>query len=98
MNVRPSRRWECAFTDWLQATYVESDVTERAAREPTINSTKRSMTAWRRYALHRPAGGRIIPSFYDAQAGSSEPNSRPYCGRSNKSRQANLCRWKVPST
>jgi hypothetical protein len=59
-------------TDWLQATYVESDVTERAARERTIKQHQAQydhLEARIDMLYTDRLDGRITPSFYDAKAG-----------------------------
>jgi hypothetical protein len=58
-------------TEWLQATYVESDLTERAARERAI---KQRQAQYERLEARIETlyadrlDGRISPSFYDAKA------------------------------
>jgi len=58
--------------EWLQATYVESDLTERAARERTIRQQRAQyerLEARIETLYNDRLDGRISPSFYDAKAG-----------------------------
>jgi site-specific DNA recombinase len=58
-------------TEWLQATYVESDLTERAARERAIkqHEAQYERLEARIETLYADRlDGRITPSFYDAKA------------------------------
>jgi hypothetical protein len=59
-------------TEWLQATYVESDLTERAARERAIaqHEAQYERLEARIDTLYTDRlDGRISPTFYDAKAG-----------------------------
>ena len=59
-------------TEWLQATYVESDLTERTARERSIaqHEAKYRRLEARIDTLYTDRlDGRISPAFYDAKAG-----------------------------
>jgi hypothetical protein len=59
-------------SEWLQATYVESDLTERAARERAIQQHKAQyerLEARMETLYTDRLDGRITPSFYDAKAG-----------------------------
>ena len=58
-------------TEWLQATYVESDLTERAARERAIKQHEAQcerLEARIETLYTDRLDGRINPSFYDAKA------------------------------
>ena len=58
--------------EWLQATYVESDLTERAARERTIRQHRAQyerLEARIETLYNDRLDGRISPTFYDAKAG-----------------------------
>jgi DNA invertase Pin-like site-specific DNA recombinase len=59
-------------TDWLQTTYIESDLTERAARERAINQQQAQYERLETRAQVLYNGrldGRINTSFYDSKAG-----------------------------
>jgi DNA invertase Pin-like site-specific DNA recombinase len=59
-------------TEWLQATYLQSDLTERAARDRTIKQHQAQFERLeaRIETLYMDRlDGRINPAFYDAKAG-----------------------------